>query len=68
MSLDKAIEHQKERRKPYRGAKSCDSSCRNHGSCDYCRNARLFSRTKAEARWASAEKDYFEEKERANVL
>lgn len=59
MSLDKAIEHNKEKRKPYRGAKSCDSSCRNHGSCDYCRRARLFSRMKSEERCILAEKDYF---------
>ena len=30
MSLDKAIIHKKERRKPYRGAKAVDSFCRNH--------------------------------------
>lgn len=32
MSLDKAIEHGKERRKPYYGSKAFDTSCRNHGS------------------------------------
>ena len=31
MSLDKAIEHGKEHRKPYRGAKAVDKTCRNHG-------------------------------------
>lgn len=36
MSLDKAIEHGKEERKPYRGAKAIDYTCRNHGSCDWC--------------------------------
>ena len=41
MSLDKAIEHNKENRKPYRGAKSVDPSCRNHGSCPWCRSNRL---------------------------
>lgn len=41
MSLDKAIEHGKEKRKPYRGAKAITCSCRNHGSCDYCKNNRL---------------------------
>ena len=41
MSLDKAIEHKKERRKPYRGAKAIDCTCRNHGSCDYCKYSRL---------------------------
>lgn len=41
MSLDKAIEHKKERRKPYYGAKAIDCTCRNHGSCDWCRDGRL---------------------------
>lgn len=36
MSLDKAIEHGKEKRKPYRGAKAADATCRNHGSCKWC--------------------------------
>lgn len=41
MSLDKAIEHNKEHRKPYRGAKECDKTCRNHGSDDWAKNNRL---------------------------
>ena len=41
MSLKKAIEHQKEHRKPYRGAKADDKTCRNHGSCSYCTCNRL---------------------------
>lgn len=36
MSLDKAIQHGKEKRKPYRGAKAIDPSCRNHGNCPWC--------------------------------
>lgn len=42
MSLDKAIEHGKEYRRPYRGAKAVDRGCRNHGSCPYCAGNRLF--------------------------
>lgn len=41
MSLDKAIEHKKEHRKPYKGSKAIDYTCRNHGSCDWCRENRL---------------------------
>lgn len=41
MSLDKAIEHGKEKRKQYRGSKAIDCTCRNHGSCEWCRNNRL---------------------------
>lgn len=40
MSLDKAIKHGKEKRKPYRGSKAIDHTCRNHGSCDWCRENR----------------------------
>lgn len=32
MSLDKAIENGKEKRKSYKGAKAIDCTCRNHGS------------------------------------
>jgi hypothetical protein len=44
MSLDKAIEHGKEKRKPYRGSKCFDRSCRNHGNCGWCENNRTFER------------------------
>lgn len=41
MSLDKAIEHKKEKRKPYyRKAQSVDPQCRCHGSCSWCRSNR----------------------------
>lgn len=48
MSLDKAIQHGKEHRKQYRGAKLIDKSCRNHGGgsgyqCPYCLGNRLHS-------------------------
>ena len=46
MSLYKAIEHGKERRKPYHGSKRFDRTCRNHGSCDYCKGNRLYSSKK----------------------
>ena len=41
MTLNKAIEHGKEHRKPYKGAKSIDCTCRNHGSCQWCKENRL---------------------------
>jgi hypothetical protein len=40
MSLDKAIKHKKEKRKPYRGCKRFDRTCRNHGACPYCSEGR----------------------------
>lgn len=41
MSLDKAIESGKEHREPYRGAKRIDRTCRNHGSCEWCKGNRM---------------------------
>lgn len=44
MSLNKATASGKEHRKPYRGGKRCDSSCRNHGSCSWCERNRTHQR------------------------
>ena len=44
--LDKAILHGKEYRKPYYGTKIFDHSCRNHGSCEYCKGNRLYATKK----------------------
>lgn len=41
MGMEKAITSGKEHRKPFRGAKAVDATCRNHGSCPYCRSNRL---------------------------
>lgn len=46
MSLDKAIKHGKEKRKPYRGAKAIDPWCRNHGNCSWCEKGRLHKNKK----------------------
>lgn len=46
MTLDKAIEHKKEKRKPYTGAKAIDHTCRNHGSCGWCKENRLYKNIK----------------------
>lgn len=40
--LDKAIQHGKEKRKQYYGAKAIDCTCRNHGSCSWCKENRLY--------------------------
>ena len=42
MSNDKAIASGKEKRKPYRGSKVVDFSCRNHGDCPYCSGNRQY--------------------------
>lgn len=40
MGLEKAIEHGKEKRKPYKGSKAVSYGCRHGGNCDYCRLVR----------------------------
>ena len=49
--LDKAIASGKEHRKPFRGSKAIDCTCRNHGSCIWCRDNRLYSRKKIEEKF-----------------
>lgn len=61
MSLDKAILYGKEKRKPYRGAKAIDATCRNHGSDDWARDNRQFQQKKSELRARSQMKDFEEE-------
>lgn len=41
--LDKAIEHGKEKRKPYYRSGKDDATCRPHGGCPWCKNNRLHS-------------------------
>ena len=48
MSLNKAILYGKEKRKPYIGDKANDCTCRNHGSCSWCRDNRLYQQLKAD--------------------
>lgn len=55
MSLDKAIEHGKEHRKPYRRTKAIDGTCRNHGSCEICKGNRLYQYTKEQLRMKQKE-------------
>lgn len=61
MSLDKAIKHGKEKRKPYYGSKAYDRTCRNHGCDDYARNNRLYQRKKEYYRKRDHLKDLDEE-------
>lgn len=50
MALDKAIEYGKEKRKPYKGAKAVDCSCRNHGTCPWCLENRTYKTIREKAR------------------
>jgi len=58
MSLDKAIAHGKEFRKPYRRGKRYSSNCRNHGSCSHCEGNRLIQTRKLVQKAESELKDY----------
>ncbi|UOG91547.1 MAG: hypothetical protein L3K52_15305 [Candidatus Thiothrix sulfatifontis] len=48
MSLDKAVKHGKERRKPHTGGKLIANSCRNHGGCPWCEGNRLHKHKRRE--------------------
>ena len=48
MSLNKAIDHKKEHRKPYYGSKAIDKTCRNHGGCEWCEENRKHKYEKRE--------------------
>jgi hypothetical protein len=58
MSLDKAIKHGKEKRKPYRGAAAWDSHCRNNNYCSWCRSNRTHKNKKKEISCEDQEIDY----------
>jgi len=49
--LDRAIEHGKEKRKKFYGAKAVACSCRNHGSCPWCEGNRLHKIKVAKVAW-----------------
>ena len=46
MSLVKAIQSGKEKRKRYRKTKAVDSTCRNHGGCTWCEENRTHQKLK----------------------
>lgn len=50
MAFYKAIQHGKENRRPWRGSKAFDPSCRNHKGCPWCAKGRRFFDRKARAR------------------
>lgn len=57
--LGKAIDNKKEYRQPYRGSKQFDRSCRNHGSCSYCKEGRTHFDKKARLRVEGQENEWF---------
>lgn len=61
MSFLKAIESGKEHRKSYRGSKVFDKTCRNNGSCPYCKGNRLHNGTKRESVAELSINEFFKE-------
>jgi hypothetical protein len=41
MSFDTDYPNRKDHRRPYRGTKAVDRTCRPHGGCPWCREGRL---------------------------
>lgn len=58
MGFEKAIEHGKTKRKPYRGSKAFDCSCRNHGTCEWCKGNRTHKNDKRESQANDLMKEY----------
>lgn len=58
MSLNKSIVYGKEHRKPYQGAKAIDRTCRNHGSCGWCKGDRTHNHDKMELRQVQELEEY----------
>lgn len=61
MSLKKAIEHGKEKRKPYSGSKAIDRTCRNHGGCGWCEENRKYKYIKREKSCEDRRKEFDED-------
>ena len=59
MSLEKSIKHGKEHRKEYRGSARWDGTCRNHGSCGYCKSNRTIFDKRARARTEGQVDEWF---------
>ena len=66
MSLNKSIQHGKSHRKPYRGAKAIDSTCRNHGSCEWCHGNRTHKNDKRELAAEKELREYVKRSENNN--
>lgn len=50
MSFDKDYPNRKDWRKPYRGSKAFDTSCRHKGNCGYCNPRKRYKDRKLEAK------------------
>ena len=51
MAFDNVYPNRKDHRKQPYGSKATDSTCRNHGSCPWCRLRREYKKKKREAKY-----------------
>lgn len=58
MSLEKAIQHNKEKRKPYYDSRRFDYHCRNNGKCSWCKNSRTHRNKRKIFSCIDQEKEY----------
>jgi hypothetical protein len=63
MSFDKSIESGQEHRKEYRKSKRFDKTCRNHGSCSWCRSDKLYQFNKEVERTEKELKEYYDNRD-----
>lgn len=64
VALDKTIRAGKEHRRPWTGkdkSKNVDETCRNHGSCEECRQNRLYQTRKEAEKADVSVKEYEKE-------
>ena len=66
MGFEKIYPNRKDKRKRYRGSKAFDRTCRNHGSCPWCKSNRQHSNNKEELRYKESLKDFYENRENEN--
>ena len=66
MSFDKDYPKRKDRRKPYYKSKRFDTSCRNHGSCSWCRRNKLYQAIREIQRIKDLETEYIKEEDLTN--
>ena len=68
MSMIKGIKYGKEHRKPYYGSKAIDETCRNHGSCLWCEENRMYKNIKRIQYMDSQMQDFFQDSEKSPFL
>ena len=59
MSFYKYYPNRKDHRKQYRDSRRFDATCKNHGSCSYCRDKRLYRYNKEIERTDNMLKEFY---------